>query len=429
MLKWIAENGNPVGTPYEADYVKHKKDTTFRNLAMSLASSETGYAGLDDSTKNAYQEYKTKVTNPTAQPQPEQGYVAKAFDYARGDEQEDPNLLGKAWRGATNSPLFTRPLETVGSIGSAFIPGAGPVAQFAIPMLAGAGLSGAGNAVDQAVQTGEVNNEEVLRATAMGGLTNALGAGLGYGLKKVGAPVMKKLGEYADKMKQHTEFMGMLGDEAGSIAAAKFRLSKALGFGDPAINDLIGDVPTELVESGLKKVAKGLDLPDVLKNDEVLANSVASKASKYMQETIPELQVFGKGQVAPTESEVAKYVAERMTPPTPPDFSKPLSYVSPIPGIVDFKLLPSAMVEGVGKLSSKIAPKALPTTAIGRAVIETFVPREKHSDRVKTEIAMKNLEERRDLSETEYLNLQNILKTSLKDRTEKQKQYLGKYGY
>ena len=60
-LKWIAENGNPIGTEVESDYVKYKTDPTFRNLAMSLASSETGYAGLDDSTKNAYQTYKQSV--------------------------------------------------------------------------------------------------------------------------------------------------------------------------------------------------------------------------------------------------------------------------------------------------------------------------------------------------------------------------------
>ena len=131
-LKWIAENGNPVGTGVESDYVKYKTDPTFRNLAMSLASSETGYAGLDDSTKNAYQTYKQNVetqssklpslpevpsdtpvdypfvgfANPTTLPkaqkaasqvmaEQEPGYFSSALDYARGEEQTDPNLLGE----------------------------------------------------------------------------------------------------------------------------------------------------------------------------------------------------------------------------------------------------------------------------------------------------------------------------------------------
>lgn len=62
VLKNISEFGNPKDRPEVLKYYnQYKNDPTFRNLAISLAESETGYSSLDDSTKKVYQTYKDSL--------------------------------------------------------------------------------------------------------------------------------------------------------------------------------------------------------------------------------------------------------------------------------------------------------------------------------------------------------------------------------
>lgn len=433
-LKWIAENGNPIGTPVESEYLKHKTDPTFRNLAMSLASSETGYAGLNDSIKNAYQEYKNTINTPITQVQPqtpesEQGYLSKAFDYASGETQEDPNMLGKVWRGATNSPLYTKPLETLGSIGSAFVPGAGPVSQFVVAPVAGAVGSAVGNVADQLIQTGDVDAKEAGKAGLWGGITNGIGAGIGWGIGKVGAPIAKKLGEYASAVKANTEFLNMLKSEAGSQVGAEYRLAKALAKGGSDQDAMVKDIAEDRMQEVAEAIASGRDITEIIQSDPEIAQAVANRVSRHMQETVPSLKVFGPRAISPTNSEVGAYIAERAATPTVPDFTKTLGDFMPqskILGYENLPIIPSALVKGIGQSATKLAPKALPATAIGRALLPIS---ETHKDRVKNEQALQSLRSRRDLTETEYFNLQSILGTPKRNRTDAQTKYLQKYGF
>ena len=240
-LKWIAENGNPIGTQIEADYLKHKSDPTFRNLAMSLASSETGYAGLDDSTKNAYQEYKKTITaqqqpqpvtpkamsvgkpdqlpevdpsvdsqytfvgfaNPTslrnAQKAAEQiatesepSYLGKAFAYARGEDQTDPNLLGQIWKGGGTGiqRMVERPVESAATVGTALLPVAWP------SIVAGSGMMGAGTALDM-THNPEVTAQDVKQSAILGGLGTGVGVGMGKLATRFASPVLSKLKDFA----------------------------------------------------------------------------------------------------------------------------------------------------------------------------------------------------------------------------------------
>lgn len=62
VLKNISEFGNPKDRPEVLKYYnQYKNDPTFRNLAISLAESETGYSSLNDSTKNVYKTYKDSI--------------------------------------------------------------------------------------------------------------------------------------------------------------------------------------------------------------------------------------------------------------------------------------------------------------------------------------------------------------------------------
>jgi len=65
-LKWIAENGNPIGTDVESSYNQYKTDPKFKKIAISLAESEGGYAGIPDSIKTEYQSYKSEINKSIA---------------------------------------------------------------------------------------------------------------------------------------------------------------------------------------------------------------------------------------------------------------------------------------------------------------------------------------------------------------------------
>lgn len=65
-LKWIADNGNPVGTEADSSYLQYKDDPRFRKIAIALARSESGYAGVSDEIKNEYQSYKSEINQQIA---------------------------------------------------------------------------------------------------------------------------------------------------------------------------------------------------------------------------------------------------------------------------------------------------------------------------------------------------------------------------
>lgn len=66
LLKWIAENGNPIGSEYEKDYSKYKADPTFRTLAMDLAENGNPI-GRGDIEKQ-YLNYKDTIGTTNQKP-------------------------------------------------------------------------------------------------------------------------------------------------------------------------------------------------------------------------------------------------------------------------------------------------------------------------------------------------------------------------
>lgn len=66
-LKYIALNGNPIGTPAEADYNNYKSDPTFRKLALQATS---GGNLIGSPLENEYTQYRDTVNGGTQSQQP-----------------------------------------------------------------------------------------------------------------------------------------------------------------------------------------------------------------------------------------------------------------------------------------------------------------------------------------------------------------------
>ncbi len=370
-LKWIAENGNPIGTEVESDYVKYKTDPTFRNLAMSLASSETGYAGLDDSTKNAYQTYKQSVetqssklpslppvpadtqsdylfvgfANPTTLPK-----AQKAAEQVMAEQEQRDNPSPVDWShfGFTNptgetyeqllaeSPskdnrivqyIAKHPIETGAGLAAGLLtPGAGIPAAIAIQGLS----AGAGNLADQYLIDQDTTRSIGERLAEAGVATgsSSLGTGLGYGLSaglnSYAAPYFRALEAYASKTAAVQAFKDWLAQKATRKAGSM--LFEASNVADDLAeaglsNEYVARMGIEPTEKMLKDVvssAREGKILDLLRTNEQVAPTVRRLAALRLRETLPEYKVFAGTAQGPTTGEVGRYILENTQNPVAP---------------------------------------------------------------------------------------------------------------
>lgn len=96
-LKYIALNGNPVGTDAEADYNNYKSDPTFRKLAMQAAS---GGNLIGSPLESEYTQYRDTV-NGSNQAQPSQQTTPQQPSTQSQQPVQDPLLANSDTNGQT----------------------------------------------------------------------------------------------------------------------------------------------------------------------------------------------------------------------------------------------------------------------------------------------------------------------------------------
>lgn len=133
----------------------------------------------------------------------ERPYLQKALAYVGGEEQEDPNLLGKFIKGNVTGVkrMADRPIETAATVGSALLPASWPA------ILYGGTLTGTGTALD-ALHNEDISTKDVYSSTALG----ALGTGIGTAVGKIGNRIATPV---VDALKKHT-----MKSEARAVEAA-----------------------------------------------------------------------------------------------------------------------------------------------------------------------------------------------------------------
>lgn len=325
---------------------------------------------------------RSPLYEPEYAPGYEPGYealasgVGNALNYAAGEEQEDPSLLGRMWKGASQSALYEHPIET----------GAGIAAGILTPMSLGAlgqmGVTGsavgAGNLLDQALRDSDTTRTWKERASeaagsAVGaGLLSGLGYGIASGMKNYAAPYMKAVSDYAAKTKALQGFntwlrgrairkaLGNLGTVERNKSAYEL-IDEVLGGQAPLADKLSSESINRL-----KDLRTGKDLLDIMREDPHTADVIENLISRKMQLELPEYSVFGSGSATPTTGEVGRYILEHSQEPAK---VVPSQYILPdwaaryaqraFPGTTA-----AAEMSGVGKiargLGDYIGPKFLP---------------------------------------------------------------------
>lgn len=240
--------------------------------------------------------FANPTTLPKAQKAAEQvmaeqepGYFTRAFDYAAGEEQTDPNLLGKVWKGASQSALYEHPFETGAGVAAGLLnPMAGPIAQTAMSGVA----VGAGNVLDQALldsdttRTWKERTAETAGSTIGAGLLSGLGYGIASGMKNYAAPYLKAVADYGAKTKAVQAFKKWLSEIPKEKAAYELGMLRSLGT-DPA------NLRVPKITSLLSEAKPGEDILSLIRNNKEIGDAVAEQVGYKMIDEIPAHQVFG----------------------------------------------------------------------------------------------------------------------------------------
>lgn len=240
--------------------------------------------------------FANPTTLPKAQKAAEQvmaeqepGYFSSALDYARGDEQVDPNLLGKVWKAASQSALYEHPFETGAGIAAGLLnPMAGPMGQMAMSGVA----VGAGNVLDQALldsdttRTWKERTVETAGSTVGAGLLSGLGYGIASGMDRYAAPYFKAMADYGAKTKAVQAFKKWLSEIPKEKAAYELGMLRSLGT-DPA------NLRVPKITSLLSEAKPGEDILSLIRNNKEIGDAVAEQVGYKMIDEIPAHQVFG----------------------------------------------------------------------------------------------------------------------------------------
>ena len=329
--------------------------------------------------------FANPTTLPKAQKAAEQvmaeqepGYFSNAFNYAAGEEQSDPNFLGKVWKGASQSPLYEHPFETLAGIGAGILTPMswGPLGQ----MVLSGGAVGLGNVADQALVDESTDRTFKERATeaGMSGLGAGLFSGLGYGLAKgmqnYASPYIKAVKDYAAKKETVQAFKDWLQSIPAQRATDEVTMLRMLG---SEKDNLRFPKIKELLDAG----ASGDDILDLIRNNKTVSDAVLEEVTSKMQE-LPKYRVFGPSDpmkystiedylakglgtkaATPTTGEVGQYVLENLQEPIAPTAQLiPESFkefvARRMPGYAFMSNLPpvSKIASGLAGFEAKAAP-------------------------------------------------------------------------
>lgn len=270
--------------------------------------------------------FANPTTLPKAQKAAEQvmaeqepGYFSSALDYVRGDEQVDPNLLGKVWKGASQSALYEHPFETGAGIAAGLLnPMAGPMGKMAMSGVA----VGAGNVLDQALldsdttRTWKERTTETVGSTVGAGLLSGLGYGIASGMKNYAAPYLKAVSDYRAKSKAVQAFRDWIGDAPIKDAAAEVRATKKLYPGESDIDQMIIDQAEDKLQELVDLKMHGADILTMMRQSPEAAKSVVTLVSKKLSNELPEYSgLFGPKNASPTTGEVGRYILENTEVP------------------------------------------------------------------------------------------------------------------
>ena len=210
-LKYIAENGNPIGTPAESDYNQYKSDPTFRKLAIQAAE---GGNLIGSPLESDYKAYKDTVNTTTQSQQPVQDPLLANSD-TNGQTFLEPDIQPGGVNPYTGQTAITTPkiAETIGStirnnpgttaalVGSALIPGS-------IPMISGlaAGILGSGGETIDKIHPFTKEPNEWKTGNTTDNIVDVLGAGMGMGLGTwFGNKLTSRLGEIFGQPERNME--------------------------------------------------------------------------------------------------------------------------------------------------------------------------------------------------------------------------------
>ena len=269
--------------------------------------------------------FANPTTLPKAQKAAEQvmaeqepGYFSNAFNYAAGEEQSDPNFLGKVWKGASQSPLYEHPFETGAGIAAGVLTPMslgplGPIVQMAIT----GGSVGTGNVLDQALldsdttRTWKERTAETAGSTIGAGLLSGLGYGIASGMKNYAAPYLKAVADYGAKTKAIQSFRDWLGKAPINEAVAEVRGAKKLFPGASNIDQMVRDQAETKLQELVDLKMTGEDILTQMRQDPDVAQAVATQVSSKMSKELPEYAgLFGEGNASPTVGEVGRYILE-----------------------------------------------------------------------------------------------------------------------
>jgi len=324
--------------------------------------------------------FANPTTLPKAQKAAEQvmaeqepGYFSKAYNYAAGEEQSDPNFLGKVWKGASQSALYEHPFETGAGIAAGLLNPmamAGPIAQTAMSGVA----VGAGNILDQALldsdttRTWKERTAETVGSTIGAGLLSGLGYGIASGMKNYAAPYLKAVADYRAKSKAVQAFRDWIGDAPIKDAAAEVRATKKLFPGASDIDQMVRDQAEDKLQELVDLKMHGADILTLMRQSPEAAQSVVTRVSKKMSDELPEYSgLFGPKNASPTTGEVGRYILENAELPQAvrssdyilPDWlARYAQRKMPSLGAIGEATPLGGMARGIGNY---VGPKILPT--------------------------------------------------------------------
>ena len=323
--------------------------------------------------------FANPTTLPKAQKAAEQvmaenepGYVSSAWNYATGEEQPDPNLLGKVLKGASQSALYEHPFETgAGIVAGVLTPmSLGPLYQMAVS----GGSVGAGNVLDQALldsdttRTWKERTAETAGSTMGAGLLSGLGYGIASGMKNYAAPYLKAVADYGAKTKAVQAFRDRLWKAPINEAVAEVRATKKLFPGESDIDQMIRDQAETKLQELVDLKMTGKDILTQMRQDPDVAQAVKSLVSRKMSNELPEYAgLFGPRNASPTTGEVGRYILENTEVPQAvrasdyvlPDWlARYAQRKMPSLGAIGEATRLGGMARGIGDY---VAPRILPT--------------------------------------------------------------------
>lgn len=351
-LKWIAANGNPIGTEVEADYLRYKEDPTFRSIAKDLAYNGNPI-GRGDAEK-AYNSYKDTVHLETEAPLPEatdpdtvQGGVVfmhpttpeKAEAYANNEigVSDIPRLtkdalvdyFSKFKSGPFNeesAPARSWAVEHPGTVATVAASPFLPVGGVGAALVSG-GASVAGNAIDQGVakyRHGTPFDVDQLLAAGAAGTMFPMIANAGVGLaNKVFGPVANRLAAYPGKLAKWEDDNALAqmlheGDQNAIRDISREAARKSSELNAPMTEE---DILAELPGASPEQRRRALD--NSYAEDAINARLRLDAIKERMKNAHPDFDYQGKlqqvfdNQLEPNDFQAAKYWEDITKPYTP----------------------------------------------------------------------------------------------------------------